>query len=363
MQQWRAPIFEKLSSNEQLDLAVWHGPDFKNSKLVSAKNKVNVKTRSLISFKLTFNSTNGKVMMPFSPFLFFKLLFANPDVIISEGASNLANSIQGFVYAKLFRKKFIWWSLGKLKNRVYDIKRSRIDTLIQYIEKNSSAIIAYSSRGKEYFRSIGVPEERIIVAVNVVDTERILSREVDRKTHYEEFHQLYDFIVLFVGALTKEKSIDKLLRAQKFIEEKGLNIGLFIVGDGSYAAQLKDIANDLNLKKVTFWGNRVEDSYRFFSGSDLFVLPGLGGLAISEAMCYGLPVISSIGDGCEIDLVTERNGIIDEEMDPQTLANNIQTFFENKKRTEEFGRTSKYLIEEKYNTQNYIKRITDAIEL
>ena len=60
----------------------------------------------------------------------------------------------------------------------------------------------------------------------MVDTERIL-RFVDRtdlSNYYEEYHKKYDFLVLFVGALTKEKSIDKLLHAQRKIEHLELKI-------------------------------------------------------------------------------------------------------------------------------------------
>jgi glycosyltransferase involved in cell wall biosynthesis len=40
----------------------------------------------------------------------------------------------------------------------------------------------------------------------------------------------------------------------------------------------------------------------------LFVLPGTGGLAVQEAMSYGLPVIMGRGDGTNDDLVRPENG-------------------------------------------------------
>ena len=42
--------------------------------------------------------------------------------------------------------------------------------------------------------------------------------------------------------------------------------------------------------------------------ADLFVLPGTGGLAVQEAMSYGLPVIMGQGDGTNDDLVRPSNG-------------------------------------------------------
>lgn len=29
VQDWRAPIFEKVAESDNIDLQVWHGPDFK----------------------------------------------------------------------------------------------------------------------------------------------------------------------------------------------------------------------------------------------------------------------------------------------------------------------------------------------
>ncbi|MFN8426382.1 MAG: glycosyltransferase [Anaerolineales bacterium] len=37
-------------------------------------------------------------------------------------------------------------------------------------------------------------------------------------------------------------------------------------------------------------------------------LPGTGGLAVQEAMSYGLPVIVAQGDGTQDDLVRKENG-------------------------------------------------------
>ncbi|MEL4455018.1 glycosyltransferase family 4 protein [Lutimonas vermicola] len=363
IQQWRAPIFEKLNNDPNISVSVWHGPDYPGTKLISTKDAQKFNLKKLPSFRLNLKSSNGQILMPISPLLFFQLIIENPDVIISEGASNLFNSIQGFIYAKLFNKKFIWWSLGKLKNRKYDNKRSKIDYLIQFIERHSDSIISYSSRGLEYFESIGVKSEKIFVAVNVVDTDRILRflDSNDLSNNYDKYHNDYDFVVLFVGALTKEKDIAKLLYAQKIIEDSALNIGLLIVGDGTYSNDLKNLSKQLELDNVEFLGNRVNDSYIFFSSSDIFVLPGLGGLAVSEAMCYGLPVICSIGDGSEVDLVTVKNGIIDEELNPNSLAEYIIKFYNNKEMSKSFGLESKKLILRNYNTDNYIKNIKNAI--
>ena len=92
------------------------------------------------------------------------------------------------------------------------------------------------------------------------------------------------------------------------------------------------------------------------------MLPGLGGLAISEAMCYGMPIISSIGDGCEVDLVGPQNGIIDKEITEDSLVEHIEYFINNKKNIVEFGAESKRIVSEVYTINNYLNQIINAIK-
>lgn len=363
VQGWRAPIFEKVAAKEDIDLEVWHGPDFIGTKVVSTKKDYAFKKTKMVSLKVKLTSKNGIIAMPFSPFLIFKLIYNNPDIIVTEGASNLFNALQAFVYSKIFKKKFIWWSLGKVQGRKYDKKRRIIDGLVKYIEKNSNAIIAYSSIGKDYFESLGINGGKIFKAVNVVDTDAIFTNlnQVHDRYELSHYRDKYTFINLFVGALTKEKSIELLLKAHAELEKLYPKCGLLIVGDGPYKKTLEELSRDLELNNVEFVGKVIEGNYKYFSIADLFTLPGLGGLAISEAMCYSLPVIASIGDGCEVDLLSNENGIIDTKMTSQSLFKYIEFFILNKEDRVRMGKHSLEVVKNKFNTMNYVNQVVSAI--
>ena len=46
-----------------------------------------------------------------------------------------------------------------------------------------------------------------------------------------------------------------------------------------------------------------------FMKAQVYVLAGMGGLSINEAMCYSLPIVCSVCDGTEKHLVYEnKNG-------------------------------------------------------
>ena len=57
--------------------------------------------------------------------------------------------------------------------------------------------------------------------------------------------------------------------------------------------------------RISFLGAVYTDLTHVIGDADVFVLPGLGGLAICEAMRAGLPVICSRADGTEHDFVVD----------------------------------------------------------
>ena len=361
IQEWRRPVFERLAQAEGIDLSLLHGPDFEGSKVVSTKKKVNFNAKKLFSFKLRKPSKNGLIAMPISPFLFFTLIWKNPNVVITEGASNLFNALIGFIYCKIFGKKFIWWSLGKLNGTEHTGFRKKVDTLIQYLERNADTVISYSTLGRKYFESVGVKPENIFVAVNVVDTatklEELESSSIAKPTKPNDI-----FTVLSVGALTQLKKIDLLIQSFASLEEKAKNVKLIIVGDGPERHSLENLAEKLQIKSIEFTGKVFEGVSRYFLNADVFVLPGLGGLAVSEAMLYGLPVIASIGDGCEKDLISHQtDGIIDEDLNEQSLTKYLYELNTNPEKLAKMKAGAKRKIEEKYNIHTYIDKVLKAI--
>jgi glycosyltransferase involved in cell wall biosynthesis len=362
---YRASMLQKLSSMGIADLKVIYGPDFEGTKVVSTKNTLLFPNEKVRSLKIRTRSINSAVLMHFSPFLFFKLIREKPSVIITEGASNLPNALQAFFYAKLFGKKFIWWSLGKLQYADFDIKRKRLNFLINWIERKSDAILTYSSVGKKYFQHIGIRPEKIFVAVNIIDTEQCFEKmkKFNKEDVYREFHRDSGFNILYVGVLDKEKRLDVLIRSfARLNEQYGNDVALHIVGKGELLDELKQLSEKLHCTNVHFHGQVIDGINKYFLGSDVFVLPGLGGMAISEAMAHGLPVIVSVGDGCEKDLVDHSNGVIDPYLNEETLYNYLHTLYKDKMRLNGMKEASLKKIQERYNTREYLSNIQKAIE-
>ena len=75
--------------------------------------------------------------------------------------------------------------------------------------------------------------------------------------------------------------------------------------------------------------------------SSIYVLAGMGGLSINEAMCYSLPVICSVCDGTEKDLIQDGvNGYYFESGNADSLAKSIEYLLRNPQMMKAFGDVS-----------------------
>lgn len=364
IQHWRSPIFERINDLPGFSIKVFHGCDFPNTKVLNYAGQKNYPSKQMSSFPLKLKTSNGHAIMPISPILFWELFKYKPDVILCEGASNLPNNIIAYIYAKLFKVKTIQWGLGEIKNRKKSFLRKKMDWLIESMERSSTACLSYSSRGKEYYQRIGVAEPRIFIAVNVIDTDAKLKmlKSIDKAAIYNNAHQNSDFNVLFVGALTSSKKVDLLINAfANFYKNTSLQTKLTIVGDGPDRKKLEKIAKQTGCHNIKFTGKVVDNVSEYFLSSDIFVLPGLGGLAISDALLHGLPVICTIGDGCEKDLLSQGAGILDENLDTEKLVKYLHKISSDKNLLSEMKTKAHITIKEHYNINTYIQNVEQCI--
>lgn len=359
IQHWRCPMFQRISNLPNVDLKVFYGADFEGTKVVSGEKIEGFKSERLPTIKIKKKHNGGERQMPFCPTLFFKLIIECPDVIITEGKSNFANAFLGFIYAKLFRKKIVLWGLGKLRYEKLDSKK---DKFVQSIERKCDAQLVYSSVGKEYYESLGIPSSKIFTAVNVVETERIA--DIRRRKEYKLAVAAKGptFNVLYVGAVNKKKKIELLIDAFAAFSKGKNDVKLMLVGGGSYLQEIIERAKVKGVTDIETPGQVIDGLYKYFAVADVFVLPGLGGLAISEAMAYGLPVICSVGDGCEVDLVDETNGFRNPDLNEESLCQYLETLYNDRTLLASMKASSLEKIANVYNVNTYINAIDKCIK-
>jgi glycosyltransferase involved in cell wall biosynthesis len=224
----------------------------------------------------------------------------NPDVLIIEANPRYLCTPAAVRWMHKQRRPVIGWGLGAppLTGPLADIRHQRRTRFIRQFD----ALITYSQAGADQYAQLGFAKERIFVAVNAVTpppTHPLPLRPIPDETTRGR--------VLFVGRLQERKQLHNLLEACAQLPE-WQQPDLVIVGDGPDRVRLETLAQTI-YPQTTFTGALYGDALEAqFRGADLFVLPGTGGLAMQQAMSFGLPVIAAEADGTQADLVRPENG-------------------------------------------------------
>ena len=224
------------------------------------------------------------------------------------------------------------WGLGELPRPGGQCRRFVRRDIAKRFARQFTGVIAYSSKGAEDFRGCGLPPERIFVAANATNDR-------DATEHYEQLQTRVGWqvawrkslglaadgpVVLFVGRLIEGKRLELLIDCLEALQP---NVQMLLVGDGPERSGLE--ARALHCRhRVVFAGHRTGgDLAECFAGSDLFLLPGAGGLALQQAVTYGLPAVISVADGTEQDLLKDgENGYCVPPGDALLLATRLNSF-------------------------------------
>ena len=258
----------------------------------------------------------------------------NPDALIVEANPRYLSTPSAVKWMHARNKPVIGWGLGAPHVSGFR-ERRRINFLRQF-----DALIAYSQRGADEYADLGFPLDNIFVAHNSVSPAP--TWEMPKRP--ENFRDDQP-CVLFVGRLQFRKNVDLLLGACAEIQ----NVRLVIVGDGPEREAFEELAAEIYPSAEFVGAKHGEELKAYFAEADLFVLPGTGGLAVQEAMSYGLPVIVAEGDGTQDDLVRKENGWQVPPDDLDALVATMKDALSDSARLRKMGEESFRIVKEEIN--------------
>ena len=273
----------------------------------------------------------------------------NPDSLIVEANPRYLATPSAVRWMHARGRKVLGWGLGAPAlnpSQSWGGNKRRITFINQF-----DGMISYSQRGAQEYAALGFPREKIFVAPNAVSPAPVRSpdhgrRAMDRAT------------ILFVGRLQARKRVDHLLRACSEIDP---NPRLIIVGNGPERARLQSLAQQI-YPAAEFTGEKHgEELIPFFAETDLFVLPGTGGLAVQQAMSHGLPVIVAQGDGTQDDLVRAGNGWQIPAEDYPALLAAMKNALSDMARLRKMGAESFRIVAEEINIQRMADAFVNAL--
>ena len=243
------------------------------------------------------------------------------------------------------------------------LKQWFIMQIRRYCYKRADGALAYASLGKELLPTYGITPDKVFVTRNSNNTD-IMFRIKKQLSEENPILKKNVHRVIHVGRLVKWKRVDLLIDAFSKIVPSFPHAELIIIGDGPEMEHLKKQAITLDIEeKVQFTGAIYEDKTiaSYLAGSAVYVLAGMGGLSINDAMTFGLPVICSVCDGTERDLVThDQNGFFFEENSADDLAEKLHILLEDPTLASGMGEKSWEIIRDEVNLDTVSDRYIRA---
>jgi glycosyltransferase involved in cell wall biosynthesis len=347
---YRVTFFEKLNNSLSGELLVVNSSndvndgrpatarplDFQNIHL--RKKKIKVLGVSLYYYEGLFGVLNE-----------FK-----PDKVVIPGeVARLSNWLIMF-FSMFYNYKITIWACHWLSNKGLKLKLKKLCYKIIY--SFADKVITYSSKAKREIDALINTTEKTSVCHNALDND-LIELQRDNNLLFEKTllnKKGNKSILLYVGALREDKNVKALINAYRNANLIKGSFELWIVGDGPEMERIRSLCE--GSEDVVLWGREVEKANCFFSVADLFILPGIGGLALNQAMYWNTPCIVHSADGTEEDLIFD--GVTGSFFDgtEYDLQLKIEAFFASPKEKREFlSNNSHQLVSDKINIDNMVK--------
>ncbi len=188
-----------------------------------------------------------------------------------------------------------------------------------YCDKTASELIVPSKKTYDLFKEKYKFERNVHIVPTGIDVERFYKErlKIDELTTIKKELGLKpeDFVIIFVGRLAKEKSVEFLLESHVSLVEKYPNCKLLIVGSGPDYEHFIQMSIDLGISNSVIFTNAIawEEIPIYYGIADVFATASkteTQGLTVVEAMAASLPVVAYDDDSFKDVVIDGLNGYL-----------------------------------------------------
>ena len=287
------------------------------------------------------------------------------DLVIVEQANKLLFNYYLMLRKLIWNKKFAFWGHGL---NLQIPKASLFNRFkLTYINR-ASWWFAYTKGISDFLVKQGVDEHNITIVQNAIDTKAMneLYHSIPDK-EVEDLRKSYNIgqnekVLIYCGALSKEKNISFLLDAAIKLKLQGHDFRLFIIGDGPLNKQVQKAATDYPWIKNT--GPKFgREKALYFRMADLFLLPGAMGLAILDSFAFETPIVTINYQfhGPEFEYIENDINAIIADNDIDDYAAKVNCLLTNPDKITKLKAAARQMID-KYNIQRMVDNFIGGIE-
>lgn len=277
------------------------------------------------------------------------------DLDIIHGHAGGPISMLGLEVARIKRIPYIFtyhtmfdqYTHYILKGKV--IKPKAIEMVTRIFVNSTDHVIAPTEKIKDSLIECGV-KKPITILPTGIDTTKYYSQPSSF------LHGLTGLpadtkLLLYLGRLGKEKSIDLLIKGFAQTANKQAQADLVIVGDGPEKASLKDLAKDLGVSRRVHFTGFMDPSQtpQAYSDSYMSFLPSTTetqGLAVPESLACGTPVTVAKDKAFTYVIKHQQTGLIAPTQTPSAYAKLILWALEHPDQVADMGNRGQQIVQD-----------------
>ena len=325
---YRLPIFEVLSKKVNLALFFSRPLPFDH-----------LDTFSVEDYRVSYKQ--GKLLFAYIPIHLFWEKY-DAYFVGQIGVQSVLGALFTMLMAKLRNKPLILWT-DYIETDYYaqqrPIKKKMGDIVRRIFLSQCKTAMVFGSYTQNYVQK--VTKNRI----KIFNVKQIMPQSCNMNIENFKRDEKYagQVVILCMSYMRPGKGVDFLLDA--FIQLNHPHAVLLICGMGSEKEELEQRTRAAGAH-VEFLGfvEHLEKAEKFYT-ADLFVMPSdheTWGLAVNEAMYYGLPVI--VTDACGVHEIIQGNGRVVPARDQQAMQSALKELIDDEKLRKEMSKQSKKII-------------------
>ncbi len=369
----RVPIYKKLSSNPKLDFKIY---------FLSDPGIREVYDRQFCHFfkwdTLDISQVNYEILSPGKKGNNFMKTFCGGMRIMSDISKNKYDAvvIPGYgmpfywlVFLGVFLSRTPKVLLGEPRFpeiNVPGFKKIFKKPLLRYLFKKVEAFGYIGTQAKKFFLDYGVENSKLFFTPYAANNDYFFAKSEELSPRKQELRSRFGIpeglpVILYLSKINKNKGAYELLRV---FENISTAAALVYVGSGPLLKDLESYVRARRLANVFFFGfQNISQVSNFYALADIFVLFSRAeswGLVVNEAMCFGLPVITTDAVMASYDLVREaENGYVLGAGDTEALARCLCGLLADPQLRRRMGERSLEIIRP-WNYDEFVKGLLDA---
>lgn len=238
-----------------------------------------------------------------------------------------------------------------------------------YCDKTIEELIVPTKKTYDLFKEKYKYDRNVHIIPTGIEIDRFYKEKIDLSKINNKKTELgitsNDLVVLYVGRISSEKSIDFLINNHIQLMKKNKNVKLLIVGDGPDLDNYKKLAKKNKIEDNIIFTGKVPwvDVPLYYNMADIFVTAShteTQGLTVIEAMAASVPVVALDDESFRNTVIDGLTGYLFK--NKKEYINSMLDLIESKEKRDKMGNQGR-INSETYSSKYFAERVLHVYKI